>query len=117
MEILVRDVAVDVLPADRVRIVDDLQSQSGRKQLAARESNRVDRDLYRLTLHRTERRDVDQRLDFRIVDIGDHRAAVRVPDENDGAVDVRNRLLDHGRVVSRPAQRIVRHHDAIATRA
>ncbi len=103
MEILVRDVAVDVLPADRVRIVDDLQSQSRRKQLAARKPDGIDRDLHRLTLNRSKRRDVHQRLHLRVVNIGDHRAAVRVSDEHDRSVDVRNRLLDHGRVVSGPA--------------
>src|SRR3546814_20700351 len=43
----------------------------------------------RLTLNRSKRSDVHQRLHLRVVNIGDHRAAVRVTDEHDRSVDVR----------------------------
>lgn len=81
------DVAIEVLAAYRVGVVDDLDLQDRWEQLTAGESDRVQPQLDGFALRRGEGRDVDERLHVRVVGVDDDRAAVGVADEHDRAGD------------------------------
>ena len=68
---------------------------------------------------RRERGDEDERADLRIAErgVGDHRAAVGVPDEDDRPGDLVEDVADRGGIAREAAQRVVGHDDGIAVGA
>jgi hypothetical protein len=101
-------VDVDVGRAVRQRNLVEVLAEGGAGELAGQVG-----DV--LALVRGEARDVDESLDIAVAarGVGDDRAAVGVPGENDRALDAVEQVRDRGGVAGEGAQRVPRGDDAV----